>query len=316
MKLPLKWIPAKAFGALFKRPAPAFVVVHSTESENTPAIAESLAGPNWFGGPKAGTSTHKIVDQDSICEGVKRDRVAYHAGPGGNSYGIAYEFCGRASWSAAKWREPAQLQMLRNAAPHIADDLIAITGSLAAARSAARWLSLVQVARNEHGLCTHNDIRLAKGGTTHSDPGANFPYAELLAFVRAELDGGTQAPIAPPRPSPPIPVEDFDMFTQIDPGQTVRIPVPSGRQYRINVVSDSVIGQTVYGKQVSPGRAVGLFAGHPLGKGEKEWELFVGETHNIEIPCSATSFVEVTNRGRPDPAQARPIAVALTPVVS
>lgn len=204
LRLPLKWIPADSFGGLFKRPAPAFVVVHCTESDNTPAIAESLAGPNWFGvGGPATTSTHKIVDVDSICEGVKRDRVAYHAGAGGNSWGIAYEFCGRASWSAAKWREPAQLRMLRNAAPHIADDLVAITGSRSAARAAARWLSVAQVAANAHGLCTHNDIRLAKGGTTHTDPGRNFPYAELLSYVLEEL---ADAPAPAPAPALAHPV--------------------------------------------------------------------------------------------------------------
>lgn len=192
MVLPLKWMPAAAYGGLFKAPAAAFVTVHCTESENTPAMAEALAGPNWFGGTKAGTSSHKVVDVDSICEGVKRDRVAYHAGPGGNTWGIAYEFSGRASWTAAKWREPAQLQMLRNAAPHIADDLIAITGSRAKALAAARWLSLAQVAQHANGLCTHNDIRLALGGTTHSDPGPNFPYAELLAYVQAELNPTTE----------------------------------------------------------------------------------------------------------------------------
>jgi hypothetical protein len=193
LALPLKWMPAAAHGGAFTGGAPVGLAVHSTESENTPAMAEALAGPNWFGGSKAGTSAHKVVDVDSICEGVKRTIIAYHAGPGGNVIAIAYEFCGRAGWSAAKWREPAQLQMLRNAAPHMADDLRAIG-------SPARWLSLAQlaaVARSKRpadgGLFTHNDIRLALGGTTHSDPGQNFPYAELLAYVQAELAGTSTA---------------------------------------------------------------------------------------------------------------------------
>jgi len=210
-RLPLEWMPAAAYGGPFRPPAATFLTAHSTESENTTAMAEALAGPNWFGGPKAGTSSHKIVDVDSICEGVHRGTVAYHAGPGGNTWGIAYEFCGRASWSAAKWREPAQLQMLRNAAPHMADDLIAITGSRAAAQAACRWLSIVQVAQHQHGLCTHNDIRLALGGTTHSDPGPNFPYAELLAYVQAALgDTAAGAPASASTPAAPS-QEDDDM---------------------------------------------------------------------------------------------------------
>lgn len=180
MVLPLKWMPAYSHGGPFRPGQPTVVVVHCTESDNTPGMAEALMGPGWFGGAKAGTSTHKCVDVDSICEGVKRTTVAWHAGPGGNLRGIAYEFCGRVAWSAAKWREPKQLRMLRNAAPHIADDLRAMSAP-------ARWLSLAQLGGGQRGLCTHNDIRLAFGGTTHhSDPGPNFPYAELLAYVQGD----------------------------------------------------------------------------------------------------------------------------------
>jgi N-acetyl-anhydromuramyl-L-alanine amidase AmpD len=185
----LRWSPAAATGGPFTPGNPAFVTIHCTESDNNPGTAESLAGPNWFGGPKAGTSAHRIFDRDSGVEMVRRTTVAYHAGPKGNTHGLSYEFCGRAAWSAAQWRAPEQLAMLRTAAPHIADDL----RSIAAARKVeplgiARWLSVVQVAQRQPGLCTHNDIRLAfPGTTTHSDPGPNFPYAELLGYVRDQL---------------------------------------------------------------------------------------------------------------------------------
>jgi len=217
----LRWMPAKAYGGLFKPPAAAFVVIHCTESDNGAGTAESLAGPNWFGGP-AGTSAHRMFDRDSGVEMVRRTLVAFHAGPQGNTWGRSYEFCGRASWSAAKWREPAQLQMLRLAAPHIADDLIEITGSRASALAAARWLSLVQVFRKDHGLCTHNDIRLALGGTTHSDPGPNFPYAELLAMVRAEL--GEQPVGDAVADDHRTPLEDDVPTATILPGQSICLP--------------------------------------------------------------------------------------------
>lgn len=182
---PLRWMPAKVFGGRLRATV---VVIHCTESDNNSGTAESLAGPNWFGGP-AGTSAHRMFDRDSGVEMVRRSTVAFHAGPRGNTVGRSYEFCGQVAWSAAKWREPAQLNMLRLAAPYIAEDLVEITGSRQAAIAACRWLSLVQLAKGEHGLCTHNDIRLALGGTTHSDPGPRFPYAELLAYVLAELTG-------------------------------------------------------------------------------------------------------------------------------
>jgi N-acetyl-anhydromuramyl-L-alanine amidase AmpD len=34
----------------------------------------------------------------------------------------------------------------------------------------------------------HDDMRRAFGGTTHTDPGANFPWDHLIAVVKAALD--------------------------------------------------------------------------------------------------------------------------------
>jgi hypothetical protein len=197
----LTWLPAYSHGGPFGAGKPLGVVVHCTESDNAPGSAENIAGPGWFGGPAAGTSAHKVVDQNSICEGVHRDTVAWHVGPNGNGYYLGYEFCGRAAWSAAQWNAAPQLQMIRNAAPFIAADLKAFGAP-------ARWLSLTQVANREKGLLTHNDVRLALGGTTHSDPGPNFPYAFLLSEVQKYMNSVT-APTKPlpapaPKPAPKV----------------------------------------------------------------------------------------------------------------
>lgn len=218
---PLRWMPAAARGGLFRPPAATFVVIHCTESDNNAGTAESLAGPNWFGGP-AGTSAHRMFDRDSGVEMVRGSNVAFHAGPGGNTWGRSYEFCGRVAWSTARWRAPEQLAMLQLAAPYIAQDLVEITGSRTAALAACRWLSVAQVAQKAPGLCTHNDIRLALGGTSHTDPGPNFPYAELLAYVRAELTGTTPTGGATGTAKPPL--EDDMPSTVIDPGQAVCLP--------------------------------------------------------------------------------------------
>ncbi|HVI80651.1 MAG TPA: N-acetylmuramoyl-L-alanine amidase [Candidatus Acidoferrum sp.] len=191
---PLVWMPAYSYGSAFTAGRPIGVTIHSTETDNLPGSAEALMGPNWFGGPRAGTSTHKCVDQNSIAEGVRRNTVAWHCGPNGNGLYIAYEFCGKATWTAEQWRTPAVLSTLAIAAPHIANDL-AFCGA------PARWLSLTEVAKKERGLLTHNDVKLALGGTTHWDPGPNFPYAELLAVVR----DGTPLPTPAPTPTRPGP---------------------------------------------------------------------------------------------------------------
>lgn len=216
----LVWTPAYSHGGPFTAGYPLGVVIHSTESENLPGSAEAIAGPGWFGGPSAGTSAHKVVDQNSICEGVHRDTVAWHVGPNGNGRYIGYEFCGRASWTAAQWNAPEQLAMIRNAAPFIAADLKAIGAP-------ARWLSLTQVAAKEKGLLTHNDVRLALGGTTHSDPGPNFPYAFLLSEVNKYMGTTTPTPVKPPVPAPapapkpaPAPVNNGSSLPDLAYGQT------------------------------------------------------------------------------------------------
>lgn len=188
----MAWMPAYSFGGPYGPGLPLGVAVHSTESDNGPSVAEAIAGPGWFGGAAAGTSAHKIADQNSIVEGVRRNTVAWALGPGGNGLYLSYEFCGRAGWSPAQWRAPENLAMLALAAPHIADDLQACGAT-------AAWLSLAQIGQRQRGLLSHNDVRLVWGGTTHSDPGPSFPYGELLTYVRAALGMGGPQPI----PSPP-----------------------------------------------------------------------------------------------------------------
>lgn len=217
MTAPLRWMPAKAHGGPFRPPAACFVVWHCTESDNQPGTAESLAGPNWFGGP-AGTSAHTMFDQDSGVEMVHEDLVAYHAGPGGNTFGWSIEICGRAGWSAAKWREPAQLAAINRAAKRAAQALVKIAGGRQEAIYVCRWLSIAQVAGRKYGMCTHNDIRLALGGTTHSDPGPNFPYAEALAYTLAALEG---TPATTPAVPAALPAGDDMIDTGLTPDGTV-----------------------------------------------------------------------------------------------
>jgi hypothetical protein len=53
-----------------------------------------------------------------------------------------------------------------------------------------RWLTDDQVKIREKGLTTHTQLRRVFGGTTHTDPGPNFPYDFVLSAVRDAFDGG------------------------------------------------------------------------------------------------------------------------------
>lgn len=180
----LPWIPAAQPTPRynFRNPPPRQVVVHSTETDLQPGIALSLAR-TWFGTNAAGTSAHDMFDPSSGVEMVHTDNIAWHCG-NGNDTSIGIEHAGRASFTKEQWTSSQALAMLRQSAK--------LTAKICAAYNIpARWLSIAQLAANEPGLCSHNDERLARGGTTHTDPGPNFPYAQYLSYVQQYLAGGS-----------------------------------------------------------------------------------------------------------------------------
>jgi hypothetical protein len=52
-----------------------------------------------------------------------------------------------------------------------------------------RWCTVDDLKARRAGHTTHNDLRLAFGGTTHTDPGAGFPRDHVIEIVAAELEG-------------------------------------------------------------------------------------------------------------------------------
>ncbi|MBI1759386.1 MAG: N-acetylmuramoyl-L-alanine amidase [Actinobacteria bacterium] len=190
MTLPL--IEAAAHGGPFAVP-PNLIVIHSMEAPIKAGLARSLAGPNFFGKPPSaggpGTSVHRLWDPAEGIQGVPNDHIAYHCGAPGNARSEGDEHCGYTAYSRAQWITPDGLAMLRRSATHIA--------SRCAERGIpVRWLSLAQVAKaadtrrpQDGGLCTHNDIAQALGGTTHTDPGAGFPYDLYLGYARDATGG-------------------------------------------------------------------------------------------------------------------------------
>jgi hypothetical protein len=177
--LTLPFLRARSYGGAFRLPA-RIRVIHSTEGPMSRGNARILAGPAWFGGP-AGTSAHDIFDPGEGIKMVPDGNVAYHVGPNGNGFTRGSEHCGRVALTREQWLSAEGRSMLERSARY---------NAAAARRDGVRprWLSLTQLARRESGFCTHNDIRLALGGTTHSDPGPNFPYDWYMARVRAHYD--------------------------------------------------------------------------------------------------------------------------------
>jgi len=177
-------VPAPAHGGRFNPDPPHMDVIHSTEGPMSRGNALALA-QNWFGRPEsqggAGTSTTGIFDPGDSVRMLDEHTIPFHVGPDGNPVSSGDEHCGSVNLTTAQWLSADGREMLDRSAKVKAQRAIARHWTLAE----CRWLTLSQVAaRNVNGFCTHNDIRLALGGTTHSDPGRNFPYSWYMGRIR------------------------------------------------------------------------------------------------------------------------------------
>jgi hypothetical protein len=61
---------------------------------------------------------------------------------------------------------------------------------------------LQQIRNGESGFCTHADITLTLGGTTHTDPGPGFPYSIFMQMVN-EWSGTGSGGGGNPNPTDP-----------------------------------------------------------------------------------------------------------------
>lgn len=136
-----------------------------------------------------GTSAHSYVDNVELIQSLDTDDRAGHAGSTqGNTYAIAVEITGQNSWSRAKWLSSVAWDKLGAwlAAVSRHHNIPATRATVAQMRSNPRV----------RGAYDHNQMRLAWGGTDHTDPGPSFPWDHLLAVWQRHLN--------PPKPASPV----------------------------------------------------------------------------------------------------------------
>ena len=151
-----------------------WIVLHTTESPEKTSAAYNIAR-NWFGLASAGVSAHVVVDDgrdsrypDGIIECVKPGDTAWHCA-NGNASGYGVEIVGYASQGAAQWSDDFSLRSIRNAMNWVT--------SFAATRDIPeKWLTDLQLRNGEKGFITHAQVSRVLGGTSHTDPGVNFPF--------------------------------------------------------------------------------------------------------------------------------------------
>jgi N-acetyl-anhydromuramyl-L-alanine amidase AmpD len=159
---------------------PLWIVIHDMEASETSRTAENTAA--YFANPGDGrnVSSHYTVDNDSVVQCVLLKDSAWTVGNRpGNNRGINWELSGFASQSRAQWLDDFGLAMFGQIRPILRSDA-AKFGIPLTRRTVAELKAW------KPGITSHNDLRLAFGGTTHTDPGPNFPWDVFLSMMGDE----------------------------------------------------------------------------------------------------------------------------------
>lgn len=139
-----------------------------------------------------GLVSHNCVDSNSITQSVLEHDVAWHA-PGANAAGIGVECAGRAGQTESQWSDLYSQAMLAKCARLIAG-------------ICERWEIPVQRLGPSHlrartpGITGHADVSNAFKKSTHTDPGAHFPWVEFLEEVDRVARRSTPSPSSPSSP--------------------------------------------------------------------------------------------------------------------
>jgi len=186
--------PAKFHGTRSNKPLRR-VVIHGTVSPCAPGGARSIAA--YF--RKTVTrpsSAHYVVDPGEVVQVVFDSWVAYHAPPNSGSIGV--ELCDPVAGSPARWKDANHVAMLARAAHLVAGLCLAYGIPL-------RKVGPAGLRIGRRGICGHVDVSNAWHQTTHTDPGAGFPWDQFMALVKEEAKKirDAQSPSGPVSPPPP-----------------------------------------------------------------------------------------------------------------
>lgn len=185
--LGVRLVQAKGFTPGRPDGPPLWIVWHTTEQltetlTSAEAIAAYIANP----GDGRRVSYNFAADADSILQLVECSSSPWAAGSRpANNRGIHYGLVGRASQTRAQWLDPFGRAMFDRVAPIVRADQ-------ARYGIPTRRCSIEDLLARRPGHTTHNDCRLAFGGTTHTDPGDSFPWDYLFDLIDQDDDEGDQ----------------------------------------------------------------------------------------------------------------------------
>lgn len=180
-----------------------YIVIHDGETQELPTAAESMG--YWFQNPAAGGSAHKGTDPDSICTYIQDEDTAWGA-PYVNADGLHVEQGGRASQSAADWSDAYSKATIANTA-------IVCAEWNQEHKIPLRTMSDAQLrSRAYAGVITHAQATRVFGPVGgHTDPGAYYPLADLVAQAN-RLVGH----VAPVKVLPPVKKVPAKIWLKVD----------------------------------------------------------------------------------------------------
>lgn len=137
-----------------------------------------------------GISSHFYADDDSVTQSLDTNDKAGHAGSKeGNENAIAWEFTGANGKSRDWWLANINWDEVARVMAYIIKNDPDYKGFQVRRASVAEMKSNPKVM----AFYGHDDMRRAWGGTTHTDPGPNFPWDKLLSSVTQALGGAMTA---------------------------------------------------------------------------------------------------------------------------
>lgn len=186
--LQIKWDEARNYTKVSGKRAIDLIVIHDMEWPERPTTAEDCA--RMFATTTRSASAHYNVDNNSIVQGVRDNDVAW-AAPGANHNGIQIEQAGHASQSEAEWLDAYGRQMIfGQVAPLV--EMLSDKHKIPMI-----YRNHVQIAAGLRGITTHWDVTKAWGRTDHTDPGRNYPMAEMIAEAKAVRKAAGKKPTKP-----------------------------------------------------------------------------------------------------------------------
>src|SRR5690554_145970 len=160
------------------RTAKRWITIHCTQNTASAAAEASYAKRRTDS-----VSSHYYVDETAIVQSLDTDLRAHHVGSRiGNDGGIAYEITGLTGWSRKRWLSSVAWGKLG----------AAIARDCAAHGIPVRLCTVADLRAGRGGIMTHDQARQAWGGTTHTDPGPDFPLDHLIKIIKEGDDVSAQ----------------------------------------------------------------------------------------------------------------------------